>query len=370
MDQAVDIIVSGHLCIDLIPGMSHVTQAAMTTPGRLNETGPMVVSTGGAVSNTGLSLFRLGEKVGLMATVGDDPVGEMIAGHLRSFHPDLTRMLRVRQGQPSSYTIVLSPQNADRTFLHCPATNDTFGADDIDFAAVARARIFHLGYPALMARLRENGGAELVRIYRQAKAAGVVTSLDMALPDAAAPSGKVNWREVIERTLPFVDVFVPSIEEILFMLRRSDYEAWKGNILNCITRDYLRSLADELLDMGAVIAGFKLGHLGLYLRGNTAEAFGRLARLQLDARAWAGADVWQPAFQVEVAGTTGAGDSAYAGLLAALLKGFGPEATARWACALGACNVERPDSHSGIRRWEEIESRMAAGWAYRPETLP
>src|SRR5690606_40641590 len=99
-------------------------------------------------------------------------------------------------------------------------------------------------------------------------------------------------------SLPYTTLF--RSEEILFMLRRSDYEAWKGNILNCITRDYLRSLADELLDMGAVIAGFKLGHLGLYLRGNTAEAFGRLARLQLDARAWAGADVWQPAFQVEV----------------------------------------------------------------------
>src|SRR5688572_17044532 len=150
-----EIIVSGHLCIDLIPQMHQTTRAAMNTPGNLCETGAMVVSTGGAVSNTGLSLFRLGERVGLMGTVGDDMIGQMIVAYLRNYHDDLTRFITVRKGQPSSYTIVLSPQNADRTFLHDPATNDTFGHEDINFSLVAASMIFHSGYPALMARLRE-----------------------------------------------------------------------------------------------------------------------------------------------------------------------------------------------------------------------
>jgi sugar/nucleoside kinase (ribokinase family) len=370
VDDSVDIIVSGHLCIDLIPDMRHVTREALTMPGHLSETGAMVVSTGGSASNTGLSLFRLGVKVGLMGTVGEDLVGQMIIGYLSSHSPDLTRFVVVRTGQPSSYTIALSPLGADRTFLHCPATNDTFGAEDIDFNLVAKAKIFHLGYPALMARLREDEGAEVRKIFERAKATGVVTSLDMARPDPATASGRVNWLALMRKTLPFVDIFVPSIEETLFMMRRADFDRWHGDVLAHISLEYLREIASELLDMGAVIVGFKLGEMGLYLRAADASRFERLACLRLPVDEWANAEVWLPAFQVDVAGTTGAGDSAYAGLLAALLHDYGPEEAARWANAVGACNVEAPDSNSGIRSWEETGARIAAGWRVRPDVLP
>src|SRR5687767_13062857 len=95
-----EIIVSGHLCIDLIPEMRQTTRAALNTPGYLSETGRMVVSTGGAVSNVGLSLFRLGEPVALMGTVGEDMIGQMIVAYLRGYHEDLTRYITVRKGQP------------------------------------------------------------------------------------------------------------------------------------------------------------------------------------------------------------------------------------------------------------------------------
>lgn len=40
----------------------------------------------------------------------------------------------------------------------------------------------------------------------------------------------------------------------------------------------------------------------------------------------------------------GAGDAAYAGLLAAMLRGLPPQAAAEMACAVGACCVEAPDA--------------------------
>lgn len=364
-----DILVSGHLCIDIIPDMRHVTREAMNIPGYLAETGPIVVSTGGAVSNVGLSLYRLGENVGLMGTVGEDLIGQMIIGYLCSYHPDLTRYITVRSGQPSSYTVVLSPQNADRTFLHCPATNDTYGHEDIDYALVAQAKIFHLGYPALMARLHQDTG-EVRAIFERAKQTGVVTSLDMARPDPDAASGRADWKKIIRDALPYVDIFVPSIEEILFMLRRADFDAWHGNVLSHLSQDYLHGLAGELLDMGAVVAGFKLGEMGIYFRVADADKLGRLARLPIRVDEWANAEVYHPAFQVEVAGTTGAGDSAYAGLLTAMLHGLSPSEAVRMACAVGACNVERPDSNSGILSWADTQARVAAGWQTCPEVLP
>ena len=365
-----EILVGGHICLDLIPGMAQVTQTALTTPGHLSETGPMIVSTGGAVSNVGLALWRLGVDVGLMASVGDDAIGDMILGYLGQRDARLTRSMRRCAGQASSYTVVLSPQNSDRMFLHCPGTNDDVGADAIDFSQTAGATNFHFGYPPLMARMYADDGRELAELFRRAKAAGLVTSLDMALPDPSTTSGRAPWDTILANVLPYVDVFVPSIEEILFMQRRADFERWRGAVVDHLTPAYLHALAGELLDLGAVVAGFKLGEHGMYLRVSEDDTrLTRLAALPLDMAAWRAAEVMQPAFEVTVAGTTGAGDSAYAGLLAAMRRGYAPADALRWACAVGACNVEQADSNSGVRPWREIQARLDAGWPTRPSAL-
>lgn len=365
----VDIIVSGHFCVDMHPRMEHVPLEALSIPGRLYEIEAMSFSTGGAVSNTGLALHRLGVDVRLMAVVGNDIIGKITTDLLEARDPSLSEMIVRLPGQPSSYTIALSPQRVDRIFLHCIGPNSSFGVTNIDFALVSNARIFHLGYPPYLPRLFAKNGDEMQAIYQQAKATGVVTSLDLALPDPNSPSGKADWRTIFRRSLPYVDIFIPSIEEALFALRRADYDAWLGSALSHLTAPYLSSLADELLDMGAVIVGFKLGEFGVYMKTAEKERFARLSRLGLDAHLWANQQVWQPAFQVEVVGTTGAGDSAFAGFLAALLHGMSPEETVRWACAVGACNVEAADATSGIRTWEATQARLNAGWAVRAERL-
>src|SRR6185503_4762577 len=118
-------------------------------------------------------------------------------------------------GEASSYTVILNPPNVDRIFLHCPGANDTFGAGDVNYELLCQANLFHFGYPPLMKRLYQNDGAELIRMFKQAKATGVTTSLDMAMPDPTSPSGQANWPAILKAVLPAVDLFVPSIEEIL-----------------------------------------------------------------------------------------------------------------------------------------------------------
>ena len=370
MTDSVDILVGGHLCLDLIPGMSRVSAKDMTTPGRLYAIDPIAVSTGGAVSNTGLALHRLGVNVQLLATVGEDLIGQMILMYLRQRDPKLAALIKIKSGEPSSSTIALSPSNADRTFLHCTGTNDNFGVDDIDFELVRQAKIFHFGYPTLLPHVVDHDGEDLQAIFSKAKATGVVTSLDMAQPDPNGRIAHLNWLLIFQRTLPNVDIFLPSIEEMILTLRRSDYDRWMPHILQHITRDYLCELADELLAMGVVIAGFKLGEMGMYLRTGNAELFHRLNRLNLNIDEWADQEYWIPAFEVNVIGTTGAGDSAYAGFLAAILKNSSPLDALRWACAVGACNVEAPDATSGIQTWDQTEARLASDWPTRSENLP
>ena len=344
--MAFDIVVSGHLCADLLPETSHTPLSALASPGKLFEVGALAIATGGAVSNTGLALQRLGVPVALMTTVGDDLLGQVIIAGLKDRDPHLGDYIRLRQDTASSYSVILSPQNADRIILHCPGSNANFDHGDLDYGLIGSAKMFHLGYPPLLPRLYARQGESLLAIYRRVHDLGVITSLDFALPDPDGPSGQVDWRPILERVLPYVDVFLPSLEEIMFMLRRSDYETWQGALMQHVDRDYLRDLAEELLALGTAISGLKLGEYGLYLR--TTAAAERLQCFQgigLDLNAWRNCDCWRPAFEVQVIGTTGAGDCAYAAFLAALLRGLRTGGSAADGLRSGRFECRSPRRH-------------------------
>jgi sugar/nucleoside kinase (ribokinase family) len=369
LDTAYDIVVSGHLCLDLIPEMDHVSLKELPSPGRLIEVGGMRFSTGGAVSNTGLALERLGMRVGLMATVGDDLISGAIVSFLKARSPSLTDLIEVRSGLPSSYTIVLAPEKVDRIFLHCAGTNSSFGADDVRYDLLSGTKVFHLGYPPLLPRLARHDGEELALIFQRVKEMGIVTSLDMALPDPHGASGSVNWERVLQRTLPHVDIFVPSIEEIMFMLRRQDFDRQRHQLRSFLTRAYLDQLAQDMIGLGVPFVGFKLGDLGMYVRTSSADQLKWLRQLNLDPLAYAQQSILHPAFEVNVVGTTGAGDSAYAGLLSALIRGLDLPSAVQWACAVGACNVEAADATNGVRTWNETAARLKAGWSVRAANI-
>ncbi len=361
-----DVVVAGHIALDILPDMSMLKPEQVIDAGKVYEIGNISYSTGGAVSNTGLALHRLGINVDLLAAVGDDWLGEAIIDYVRGFGAALGDNIQVVPGAASPYTVVIEPQNHDRTLLTNTGVYNDYGLDHIDLERVAAAKLFHLGYPTLLPRLYEDDGAGFLTLLRAVKGTGVITSIDLSLPPPDSASGRADWRTILGRCLPLVDIFLPSIEEIMFMLRRPDLERWGADLFDRLTAAYLADLAQELIALGAGVAGLKLGERGLYL-GAASDA-GRLAFLNALDQApaeWAGATAWQPAFQVEVAGTTGAGDAAYAGLLAAMIRGHSPAECARRACAVAACNIEAADATSGVRSWEETEARLAAGWGER-----
>jgi len=361
-----EVMVAGHIALDILPDMSALKPEEVIGAGKVFEIGPISYSTGGAVSNTGLALHRLGIDVDLLAVVGADWVGRAIIDYVRGYDSALGDHIRVLPDAASAYTIVIEPRNHDRTLLTHTGVYHGFGLDNIDLDLAAGCKLFHLGYPTLLPRLYADGGDGFLELAQTIKDLGPVTSVDMSLPAPDSPSGQADWRGILHRCLPFVDIFVPSIEEIMFMLRPADLARWGVDLQGALNAVYLADLADELIAMGAGIAGFKLGERGLFLRcaaDRSRMAF--LSSISQSADDWAGAQTWHPAFQVDVAGTTGAGDAAYAGLLAALIRGMEPEACARMACAVAACNIEAADATTGVRSWEATHARLASGWPTR-----
>jgi sugar/nucleoside kinase (ribokinase family) len=370
----VEAITAGHICVDLIPRFevdAGNELSAYLAPGRLSEVGPMTLSTGGSVPNTGLNLKRLGVDTRLMGKISDDILGRAILEIVRSYGPELTEAMIIVPGEVSSYTCVISPPGIDRVFLHCPGANHTFGADDIRYDLVSEARVFHFGYPPYLGRMYAHDGQEMVRMFRRVHESGVTTSLDMAMPDPAGSSGQVDWAAIMRRTMPYVDLFVPSAEEWLFMVDRARFEALSATVgpagmLDALQVGEIRTLADEALDMGAQVVVLKLGERGIYMR--TAANVSDLGRGgPSDLASWQGRELWVPRFiPSTLVGTTGAGDATIAGFLAAVLRNASPERALTIAAAVGACNVEAADALSGVRTWEETLARIDAGWQKAP----
>jgi len=360
MDMTFDVVVAGHICLDIIPTVYHPRIEFL--PGRLVEVGPVVLSTGGAVSNAGLALDKLAIPTRLMGKIGNDPFGSAVRGIVAGHNGALNAGMRVAKDEPTSYTVIISTPSQDRMFLHCPGCNDTFGADDIDYAMLAGAKLFHFGYPPLMKRMIEAEGAQLVEMMRRAKATGVTTSLDMCMPDPNSLSGRVNWPEILAAALPYVDIFLPSLDETIFMLNPERREEIAG-VKPAANPGLLTEISGQLMSMGPALVGLKMGALGFYLRTAPAENWRERGRACPAAlQEWIGRELWSPCFRTSVVGTTGSGDATIAGFLAALLRDLPLAQCATIACAVGACNVEAADALGGLRSWDETLTRLAAGW--------
>jgi sugar/nucleoside kinase (ribokinase family) len=339
-----EIVVAGHICLDIIPEMLN---DAPISPGELIEVGAATLCTGGCVANVGRALHRLGVAVRLVGKIGGDPFGDIVRGQLEDENPALAEDLVVSEQGRTSYSIVISPPERDRTFLHMPGENDTFSAADLTNGSLEGARLMHFGYPPLMARMYRDEGRELEILLKKVRSAGVATSLDLSLPDPLSESRRAHWGRILERVLPHVDLFFPSDGELAFMLGL--YE-----------KDH-DEMTERCLRMGAGVVVIKCGRHGLSARSAGESRVGQIAGLR-QPEAWPDRSIGQPCFMADVAGTTGAGDATIAGFLMGFVRGFTFEKCLESACAVGACCVEAQDAVSGVRTWPETAARIAAGW--------
>lgn len=352
------VMVAGHICLDITPAFNPDRQgnfADILSPGKLINVGKAVLSTGGAVTNTGLTMDRLGVEVFLNGKVGEDEIGGLIKELVGSSHAPSFKAV---SNQASSYSIVLALPGVDRVFLHNPGTNDTFGADDIDYAVLKDCSLFHFGYPTLMKKLYENQGYELVKMFEKVKKNDVITSLDMTLPDPNSDSGRVDWVKILKQLLPYVDIFLPSIEEIAFMLEPDLFETRKVQAgdkdpVLFYTASDCSMLSEKIIDMGVAVAAIKKGIHGYYLRTADKRRFFLISNIiKCDSDIWSSRELWAGSYKADKFGSaTGAGDTTIAGFLTAFLKGLTPIEAIKAANMLGCQNVQEVDALSGIKDW-------------------
>lgn len=360
------IITAGHICLDIIPSFTGIVSdnSNLLRPGSLNIVGPPVISTGGSVSNTGLALHRLGFPVKLIGRMGNDYFGDILLKRINEYGNSLAEYVSIVENEVTSYSLVINPPGIDRIFYHCPGANNSFSEDDVTDAALKSAAIFHFGYPPVLENMYKDHGESLMHILKRAKNFGAVTSLDMALPDPSSEAGKLNWVAYMEKISPYLDFFVPSIEELLFMLNRDKYNSLnslggKEPIIQNITKRDVSNLADRVLDMGCFGVLVKLGNRGAYLKTGTINS----SLKETVSKEWENVELYSPVYKIDkLKGTTGAGDTTIAGFLAGLYSGLGPAEAMDTAIAVGSSCVEEADAISGIHSWKKTRERIKSGW--------
>ncbi len=318
------IAVAGHVCLDVTPRLSEQTR---WEPGQLVEVGPLAMSLGGCVANTGVTLADLGAEVTPFATVGDDELGELLLARL-SAEGFAAPRLTVSASRSTSYSLVLEQPGIDRTFWHHTGANEEFDGADVE---VTGHSLLHLGYPTLLPGLLAQDGRPLVDLLARARAEGVTTSLDLAVADPTSASGAVDWDALLTAAFAQCDIASPSVDDLVSALRID--EPYSPGLVD--------RLADRMLADGVAVVAISAGRHGLRLRTGSVErlraAGGVLAPL---AEVWADQALTVHPLWVEHPVTTnGAGDASTAGLLFALSRGADPGQAAALAAACSAAII-------------------------------
>ena len=281
---------------------------------RFPEKGKLVVfdelemHSGGCANNTAIALAKLGIDVGAMGRIGSDRFGDFVLGTLDSNRVDTSGMVRDAKTS-TSVTFVSVASDGERSFLHYVGSNGFLSESDIDMDLIRASKILHVAGSFVMPKL---DGEPTAHVLRQAKEAGVITSLDTVWDTSG------DWLKTLEPCLPYVDVFLPSINEA---------EQLTG-------LDSPPDIAKFLMDYGIQTVGLKMGKQGSYVRTGTEE-------------------IYVPSYEVDVVDATGAGDAYVAGFLAGTVMGWNLKRTSELASAAGAACVTEIGTSAGIKNLEE-----------------
>jgi sugar/nucleoside kinase (ribokinase family) len=264
--------------------------------------------TGGCANNTGIGLARLGLKVGCMGKVGTDGFGDFVMKNLATEGTD-TRGMKRDSSIGTSFTFVMIAPDGERAFFHFIGANGALVIDDVDFSLITQSRILHVAGTFILPGI---DGEPTAQILKRTRELGVLTCLDTVY------NGEIDAFGTLKSALPYMDYFLPSIDEARLMTNQTDPH----------------DVAAFLIDQGVGTVGLKMGAEGSYVMS-------------------AGFEKHIPAFQTNVVDTSGAGDSWVAGFLAGVIKGYDLEQSARLGSAMGAHCCKAIGTTAGLKGWDE-----------------
>lgn len=284
--------------------------------GKLGLINSLKLYTGGCALNAAIDLAKLGAKVAIVGMVGNDGFGTFMKGELKKYGVD-DRGLKVSDETGSSASVVLINSDGERSFIHTTGANAKFSEADVDYEVLRESNIVFVAGTMLMPSF---DGEQCAVMLKKCREMGKITVLDSAWDDTG------RWMEVLAPCMPYIDYFIPSVDEARMFAGCDDLDA----------------MADCFFDRGAKHVAIKTGKDGCYVR-ETKESKG------VHVSSYS---------NIKPVDTTGAGDSFCSGFLYGLANGMSMQDAAQLGNAVGAYCITEVGASTGIKPYAEIKKFM------------
>ncbi|WP_299956786.1 carbohydrate kinase family protein [uncultured Roseobacter sp.] len=286
---------------------------AMPPKGGATFVRQMTMTVAGTAGATALDCAMLGLDVQVATELGHDPMGEWLLSAMTAAGIDTGLISRNRDVQTAMSMLPIATDGARSAFF-VPGTSNTFTLDDAGIEAACNARIVHLGGTGLLAAF---DGERSLTLLKRAKELGRTTVFDLILANEETIA-------LVEPLLPYIDYFVPSIEEARAM-------AGGGSPAEVASWFKARGIKNALITLEGD---------GVWVDPEQGDAF------QL------------PAHDIDVVDTTGCGDSFTAGVIVGLAKGWNLTQTARFANTVAAHVASGLGSQGVLKDFEQTYATM------------
>ncbi len=292
---------------------------------------------GGPPHNAAAGLIKLGAPfpVTMLGAAGDDRFGEIMLANARSHGLDTSHMA-VLPGAVTSHTYVMSSAaTGRRTFFAQLGVNNLLDAGHL-LPRDDSAKLYYLGSPGVARHLDESDG------WRKLLSAALDKGMKTCLELCPVPAAILNLR--VPPCLPLIDYFVVN-----------DYEAESVTGLS-VTRD-------GRLDWRAAEAAARaLLAMGVRAMAAIHHPDGAVAVTRGGEVAMRGSVNVPPH---EIAGSVGAGDAFYAGMLLGIHEDWPLGRCLDLGNAAAATSLHSPTTSAAIRPWAECLA-YAASHGLRP----
>ena len=290
-----DVVAVGDMCVDLLtPPLEGFSfgDRQLWVPAL-----PMVP--GGNAANFALGASALGLRAGLAACLGGDPISAFLRNELRRAR--ISSFVAVRRGLEAGRTVSLAHADGTRQMITFNGSNLALAPSDVPTKTLDARHVHRAGYwwtPKLQGKPTRD-------MLRRARDRGAETSLDVSTDPLGWPDPR---RAKVLAVLPEVTIFFGNEAEVRGVFG---------------TRS-LAVAAKEAFALGVEVLAVHRGGKGcaVLVRGGRIDA---------------------PAFRVVPRNPTGAGDLFNAGFVYGRLRGWDLGRCARFANAVAALHVERPD---------------------------
>ena len=305
-----EVITMGRVSVDLYPEQIEATLAEVET---------FAKSLGGSATNVAVAAARLGHPSALITKAGDDGFGEYVRSALREFGVDTTWVSTDPELRtPLAFCEIHPPDDFPILFYREPKAPDmNLTVEDLDFDAISSVPLFWMTGTGLSDEPSRT--ATLAAL--EGRPSGI-TVFDLDYRPTLWGSDE-EAAHCYREALRHATVAVGNQSEVAVAVGTEDpFEA-----------------SEALLDLGIELAIVKRGPEGVLARtqDGTAEA---------------------PPIKVEVLNGLGAGDAFGGALCHALLSGWNPEKTIRYANAAGAIVATRLACADDMPTREDIEQLL------------